>query len=376
MSRTDLRCLFAIAAAAFALRAGAAVLTEFKPIFPAYYYMDSEFADREARADLAAESRDESRGTLYPLGQRTHIFFTKSLYRLVGPRPPAPKLVNALASALGVLAFGVWAVGTFSPRVGMLAATALALWPSHIFYTSQNFKEGLICGALMGAFLLIGPGEDLLRRALGGLALLVVLVGLRTPVAAVALAAIAAPWAWKRLWKLPRTALAALALVMIAAAMLRWAPAEITAMRDRRQYSERLYAAGHGRDIGTLLFPDESLSSWLDVAAFVPKASFHVLFMPLPGLYPMGGKPGRYLAAAENVGLLLLCALGLIAAARGGFAPARLSPLLFFAAMTAASSLLEFDLGGASRHKLMYLPMLFPFAAEEALRLALSRRNA
>jgi hypothetical protein len=39
-----------------------------------------------------------------------------------------------------------------------------------------------------------------------------------------------------------------------------------------------------------------------------------------------------------------------------------------FLAMTAGSALMEFDLGSASRHKLLYLPMLFPFAAEEIIR--------
>ena len=33
------------------------------------------------------------------------------------------------------------------------------------------------------------------------------------------------------------------------------------------------------------------------------------------------------------------------------------------------AALLEYDLGSAGRHQLMYLPMLFPFAAEEILRL-------
>ena len=37
--------------------------------------------------------------------------------------------------------------------------------------------------------------------------------------------------------------------------------------------------------------------------------------------------------------------------------------------MAAGAALLEPDLGSATRHKLLYLPMLFPFAVEELLRL-------
>ena len=56
--------------------------------------------------------------------------------------------------------------------------------------------------------------------------------------------------------------------------------------------------------------------------------------------------------------------------------PSRVWPSMmraFFAAMAAGASLLEFDLGSAGRHKLLYVPMLFPFAAEQARRL-LQRR--
>ncbi len=373
MSRTDLRRLIAIATAAFSLRAGAAVLTEFKPLFPAYYYTDAEFADREARASLAAAAHDERRDVAYSFAQRAHIRFTAALYRVAGPRPLAPKLCNAFAAALGVLAFGTWAAAVFGASAGLIAAGLLALWPSHVFYTSQNFKEGLICAALMGALWLCRPG-----RTAAAAALLAVLAVLRAPAALAAAAALAAPAAWTFLR--PRRAAAGLALALtfaaVAVAAAHWTPSEITAQRRYRQYSEHLYAVGLGREIGTLLFPDERFGSWLDVAAFVPKASFHVLFMPLPGLYPMDGKAGRYLAAAENSLLLILFALAVASVARGGISPERMSPLLFFALMTAASSLLEFDLGGAGRHKLMYLPMLFPFAAEEALRLVRARRNA
>lgn len=423
MSRIDLRAIIAIALAAFALRAGTAVLTELRPLFPDYYYADAAFADREARATLDAWARGERRDILYSPAQRAHIFFTAALYRVSGARPLAPKLVNALAAALGIAAFGLLSGRLFGARIGPASAAAICFWPSHVFYTSQNFKEGLVCGVLMGTFLLLTTGEDT-RRERGyyefaaGLTLLALLGFFRSHVMLTAAAAVAgaaatslilrrgsrltAAWAIAACFAAPllhqvasRTLLRAPVAASAAGPAAERAvipditdpgsgevhtplsPRGITEFRRLRQHSDRVYAKGNfEREIGTQLFPGELMNSWLDVLLFVPKASFHVLFMPLPGLYPLEGKPGRILAAAENLVLLALVALGLAAAIRGGLPPHRLGLLLFFAMMTAGSSLLEFDLGSAGRHKLMYLPMLFPFAAEEALRLIARRRTA
>ena len=423
MSRTELRALLLIAAAAFALRAGAAILTEFKAIFPAYYYTDAVFADQHARETADAWSRGESLMRAYSAAQRVHILLTAAVYRAVGPRPIAAKLLNASAAALGIAAFGLLAGGIFSPRVGLVSAALVGFWPSHVFYTSQNFKEGLVCGALLGAFLALTPrpaaraGREKLRAA-AGLALLTVLGLFRSHVMVIASAALAAAALTTLLRRIGSKGAAALALTACVAAPVAYqislhallegplkatsastvpeagvipaaidatdgktykplSPQGITEFRRLRQYSDRLYAKGDaGREIGTQLFPDERMGSWLDVLLFIPKASFHILFMPLPGLYPMEGKPGRIFAAVENLILLAVFAVGLVGAARGGLEPRRLGLLLFLVAMAAGSSLLEFDLGSAGRHKLMYLPMIFPFAIEEFYRLMGRRRHA
>jgi len=414
VSRTELRSLLLIAAAAFALRAGAAVLTEFKPIFPTYYYTDAVFVDQHARETVDAWAAGTWLNRSYSPPQRAHILLTALLYRAVGPRPIAAKLMNAAAASLGILAFGLLAARLFSPTVGVATAALLGLWPSHIFYTAQNFKEGLVCGALMSAFLLLTPETKEPRaRALtaAGLALLALLGFFRSHVMLVAAAALAAGACAALLRRGSSRRAAALTLAACLAAPIAYkiamraflgglltpmvgsvesktslipvivdpatpetysplSPRGITQYRRSSQHYDREYARVQAaREIGTQIFPDENLNSWFDVARFIPKSAFYVLFMPLPGLYPMNGKPGRMLAAAENLVLLSLVVLALAAAARGGLVPARLPLLLFFAAMAGGSSLLEFDLGGAGRHKLMYLPMLFPFAAEEALRL-------
>jgi hypothetical protein len=415
VSRTDLRALLAIAATALALRAGTAVLTEYKPIFPSYYYNDSVFVDKYARETVNAWAIGQSRNLAYSPSQRVHILLTALIYRVCGPRPIAAKIVNALAATAGIVAFGLLAGRLFAPRAALAAAGLMALWPSHVFYTSQNFREGLVCGILMGVFLLLTPADRTAPRAeIGaGIVLLAAMGFLRSYVMLTAAAALSTgALALLRRQDYQRTAalilvacLAALALYNTAMHGLLFGPLKantespvsehvliprianaqnseiyrplsprgITEFRFLRQHSDRMYAQARGHEIGTQIYPAERMNTWLDVILFIPKSSFHILFMPLPGLYPIDGKPGRMLAAAENLLLLALVVLGLAAAVRGGWQPRRLGLLLFCAAMTVGYSLLEFDLGSASRHKLMYLPMLFPFAAEEALRLAGSR---
>lgn len=422
MSRTELRSLLAIAAVAFALRAGVAILTEYKTIFPAYYYTDAVFVDQYAREATRAWSLGSPAYFSYSPPQRLHILLTALVYRAAGPYPIAAKLINVLATTIGLAAFGLLAGRVFGPRIGLVSAALIGLWPSHVFYTSQNFKEGLVCGILMSSFLLLTPRTEAPRgwarlEVAAGLASMAILGFFRSHVMLLAAASLAAAAvaALLRRRGSRRAAFLVLAACLAAPVVYKFSlsallkgplrasvsgettesimipkisdsgsgeiykplsPRGITEFRRLRQYSDRLYAKGQfGREIGTQLFPGERMDSWLDVALFIPRASFHVLFMPLPGLYPMDGKPGRFLSAAENLALLAIAALGLAAALRGGLEPRRLGLLLFFGAMTAGSSLLEFDLGSAGRHKLMFMPMLFPFAAEEALRLIGRRRT-
>jgi hypothetical protein len=413
VSRTDLRALLAIAAAAFALRAGAAVLTEFKPIFPDYYYTDAVFVDHYARETVKTWELGLPFHLSYAPPQRVHIWLTALVYHAFGAHQILAKLLNALAAAAGVGAFGLLAGRLFAPRAALAAAALMALWPSHVFYTSQNFKEGLLCGIMMGAFLLLTPRESAkgprpYAEAAAGAVLLAALGFLRSYVMLAGAAAFAAAAALAARSKSARRAgLLAAAACLLAPLLYKaglnvllngplrasvesrvsesvlipkatsaqtgevyrpLSPRGITEFRRSRQYSDRQYAKELGHEIGTQIYPEERMDSWLDVLLFIPKSAFHVLFMPLPGLYPMDGKRGRMLAAAENLILLAVFGLGAAAALRGVPEPRRLGLLLFFAAMTAGSSLLEFDLGSAGRHKLMFLPMLFPFAAEEALR--------
>jgi hypothetical protein len=143
-----------------------------------------------------------------------------------------------------------------------------------------------------------------------------------------------------------------------------WSPAWITNLRKARQERDDQYSLRKfDREVASQIFRGVEFRTWLDVAAFLPKAAFTVLFMPLPGLYPIEGSLGRTLACAENLAVLAACLLAFLGVWRQGRSPERSALAAFFLIVWMASALTEVDLGSATRHRLLYLPFLLPFAA-------------
>ncbi len=412
--------LAALAALALILRVSAAVATEVHPIFPAYYYTDAAMTHSyalQALEDVRAGRVPLINGTL---GERAQTVISLVFYRAFGPNPFTIKLFNALLGALAVAAFASALSRAFPAPAALAAGVLMAVWPSHIFYTSQNLKEApvaLLAYAALGAALAAGFDADASRRraaALGlaaatamlgagffrsyvlvflGGALLagLVLTVVRRPrtnaliTAALLLAGFAIyPSVSRALLGVFRSSEMSEAdrgrtqspLIPVtydnAGSNMTYRPTSpegISRFRAARQWADRNWAEVHaGRAIGTQIYPDTEFKTWLDVLLYLPKGAFTALFMPLPVLSALDGKIGRFASAGENLVLLLVAGLGIFGAARGPKMPARLVPLAFFAGMTVAAALFEFDLGSAGRHKLLYLSMLFPFAAEEALR--------
>jgi hypothetical protein len=421
VSRTDARTLGWIGCVALLLRVAVALITQTHPLFPAYYYADARLINDASAAAFAAAHGGPPfayKGVLsFLVGVRAQV----AVYGLIGVHPLAMKLLYSVIGAGAVIAFAVAATCAFDPFPALAAAAMLAVWPSDIFYTSQNLKESptnflayaaLACGLLLAAgkpgaraipalaaataFALVGAGifrSYVMLILAASLALAFALESARSRsatrrvvlgLAAVVLGCAAyrpiSRWAMDRFYPAGSPADQRLQTPLIPVsydstdpAAKSYSPTSLKGLaefRRLRQYSDRVYARDfEKREISTQILPDARLDSALDAAIFLPKSAFYVLFMPLPGLYPMDGKLGRILASLENLVLLVIAALGVSGAVRGKLTPARLGFMAFFAAMAAGSSLLEFDLGSAGRHKLLYLPLLFPFAVEEARRL-------
>lgn len=404
-------------AAAFALalglRAGAAILTEFKPLFPDYYYNDARLYDGAARAVLAAWETGD-RGAFLAPGTEGYSMWVAMLYKATFPAPIVPKLCNALLGSLSVLVWSATAAVLFGRRAGLMTAVLAGLWPSHVFFTSQNFKEapGLLLLSIVlycwvFALKARAPGRRTAALACGACAMALSAV-LRPHLSAFYIVAAVAGAGAARRGRLA----AALVGASIAGLILFWAgvrtlaprmhgteattpslvravdsaqrpgdqvrptsPRGISEYRQVRMHGSRVWSREtSNREIETEFFPEARFSTWFDVAAFLPKASFYELFMPLPGLYPLAGKPGRILAAAENLVVLL----GFCLAAAGFWRARRKAGAWVLAAfiigVTPAAALFEFDLGSAARHRLQPLAAAVPFLAAEAARAYLRRR--
>ncbi len=395
---------------ALALRGGAAVLTEYREILPAYHFTDARLMERLGWE--AAESAAAGRPILHANSpsQRVMITLAATVYK-AGHHPLLLKLLCCLISAAAAAALWFLAAPAFGAAPAALAAGALAVWPSAVFYGSQFLKDGLILAPLYAALALAlrGASPALL---FGSFAALCAAGALRPYLfipAAAALAAAAAGY-WRAGARSRAVALLAVALAAPAAYKLGsaavlnriaplpagtsnmdpsirseiiptsydpkanehvapYSPRGLTKFRNYRQRNDQVWAEQQtGRRIETQIYPGAEFDTWLDVALFLPKSAFHALFMPFPGLYPLNSKLTRLFAGLENLVLLAMCLLAASSLRRRLPSPERLALLAFVGVMVAGAALLEFDLGAASRHKTLFLPLLFPFAAEEILR--------
>ncbi|MBI5597098.1 MAG: hypothetical protein HY928_13475 [Elusimicrobia bacterium] len=399
--------LAAICAAAFVLRAGIAVVDARRPLFPEFYYYDER--DYLRTADELA--RGESRGAMTP-GKEAYTMLLVALHGPFGSGPLPGRLTNAAFGAGAAGAWGWTAASVAGPPAGLAAAAFLALWPSNAFHSAQAIKEAptslllALCAALMCAgFGAQGRRRNLLflAAALSALALGFLRSQL-LPVAAAAGAA-AGTAAWVRAPRGGKAAAAAAAFWLLLP-LLAYRPIK-AALQQRLGSQNPEYSANilpelappaaepgrtptalqristyrrnllggviawsvqmHGRTPDSALWPEVEFRSWPELALFIPKAAFFELFMPLPGLYPLQGKPSRMLAAAEGLVLLVTALFALPGLCGRERDPAALFLLVFFLLAVPGTAFLEFDLGSASRHRIHWIPFILPFAAAFAV---------
>lgn len=402
--------------AALALRAACAVITERAPLFPPHYYIDAAQHHRAA-SRMVRDWREGRPAQARAAGSlRAYDYYVAGLYFAFGPRPLAPKLVNAALGAAAVVVLYRLAAVLVGPAGGLLFGLALAFWPSHAYFSGQNLKDaGVLLLVSTAAWRLAvhlraaepgsGPAPPAWRTGAGIASLLAVSLfkSYFLPVfcSGAAAAYLAAAWGRDRrviaaglLWTSAALAayrpaarlvferlLAPAPEVQAQAAdeatllpryhtpsggrktLLPVSPAAIQEFRDYRHFWDQHHSVSTaGRRIETQIYPGYELRTWSDLLRFLPRSAFAVSFMPLPGLYPLEGRLGRWLAAVENVALLALFVAAAFQFATRRRPPEWWLPAMLFAAFTGASALFEYDLGSAARHKLEYMPLALVFA--------------
>ncbi|MEQ1919807.1 MAG: hypothetical protein ABL955_11460 [Elusimicrobiota bacterium] len=415
MSRISAPRLLALGAFAFLLRGGMSYATSVAPILPAYNYADATSVDDWARATITARKKGTDIPDFSSTSHRLQVEFLISIYSVFGESPLAAKLIHAATGAASCVLLAAALSPLFGAASALVSAVLLAAWPSAVFGSSQILKDPLVnffaYTALWALLPLLGREkvDGARTRATLGATTLVLAGCFRSYIMIILAASFAAAALWSLRRGRPGARAALVAAVLTPGLYVGFShalfsqlfqskayaanatsmqiqvipktydptqtryiipisPLGITEFRMVRQAEDQKWSIYHEhRVIATQIYPDARFKSWLDVAVFIPKASFQVLFMPLPGLYPIDGKMGRLVTAGENIILLLLAVAAALGIRRLPLNPPRAALLGVFLCMTIGSALLEFDLGSATRHKAFYFPMLFPFAAAALL---------
>lgn len=335
------------------------LITEYKPLFPAYYYTDATVTQQAAAVGKPSGS----------MASRAYTGWNRIVFKVIGPRWIIAKAANCTAAAMAVYFLGL--------AFGWEIALVVAVWPSHIFFTSQNFKDSFIIASTCWSVWSIKQH----RVPLG----IVPLMLLRGFVAWILAAAFAIAGHWRKFpVKLVVAACAsAIFFRYLFSGPLRiegsdpthavstiptsydmkagepvapYSPQGIARFRKTRQDNDRNFAQ---REIGTQLFYGQEFKTWLDVVLFIPKGSVNVLFMPLPIFSPLPNI-GRTLSAIENLAVLTLTIFCVFRIRR--IDQFKAGVLLFVILNICVSALFEPDLGSAARHKILYLPLLWGLA--------------
>ena len=365
-----------------------------KGIFPSYYFGDSTEYQKGAfellKNGIFSVLPDASSGHIWYM--RIAAFF----YSVFGPRLIVMMCVNAFLSS--VVVFLIYKMGLllFNKKIAFGAALVYTAYPSMIFFGCMDIRDPwiaffslLACTSVLAilngkknflwvpVFFAALFAASLLRpqTALFFLAAIVLsLAGLLAfknfrPVAGMSVLIIASGLVYKLT-----------NLSFVAAGTSETPTVHAVAVPEKSSTAFHFLArvvdfrynflysnATTSIPPSTLLFPDWRFHSVFGLMLMELKLVLYVLFMPLPFIYPEGGRIARLLQGVENTAFLTLFALfvyGLYRAVKTG--AIRASGLFIFIYIAVFIGIWSFfcpDLGSATRYKLQYIPLMLPFMA-------------
>jgi hypothetical protein len=287
---------------------------------------------------------------------------TAAVYLVVGASPLTMKALSALAGALSVRYVYLVTCEIADARRARVVAALVALWPSHILYSSLSTRDPWVFWlATWTVYALVvwmrtRRASDWLRagvlsvltgafRSHTGLMLALVLLTMSLTVV------------WRAAtWRLrvPAVAVGALVIVGVVGALRgvyffafieKFSPAILSQLRQGLAYGSSAFHV------------DVAYGSWLDVVTFAPVGVLHFLFAPFPW---QATNLAQAATALEN---LVFDALFFIALTRWPWVAATpqgptWAVALFAAVGVVAFGIVEGNLGTAFRHKMQFLPLL------------------
>lgn len=345
-------------------RGVAAVVQRLYPL-PSLYTLDAQMYDHEAWA-IAQAWLSDARVMLPGPSLNVAAFeaLVAGVYVVVGRSALTLQVLGAFMGALAV--YYAWRSACLligESRAGMLALV-LALWPSHVVWSSQSIRDPwvffLLSRTVWSAVLWLKYARPSEWVKATGFAALAGVLRLSTAILLWgALLSMTAYVGWRSFrWpgrlSLMLFALGGVALVGMDLATGEFAMSAPARLSDIRQ---RL-ATG-----GAAFFADTRYASWQDVLEFVPLAAVYVLLAPFPWA---ADTPAQLASAVENSLLYLLVVLAL-PRIRGVWSVLRqptgafvgLLVLLFIGFL----AIIEGNLGTAYRHKVQFLPCLLLLVA-------------
>lgn len=285
---------------AFAARLAAATLTEFWSPFPAYYFSDANDFSAYAAARVHAWTVDShaSFQGLLTGGKVVYGTLLALVYYVAGPSTIVAKVVNVV---VGVATVAVYArmlarVGVGS-RYVIAFALLLAVWPSHVLWTSQNFRDPLV-GLGVAVVLYAATSAHSFRMLIPAGVATVVIVLLR---ASLALPMVAFLVAHRGLMGGLRASRQTVVFGVVAAGVLvlvaGTAPLSVDDVVAQRQFAQ---SVGQAAGVRSSLGAGVELRSGTDLAWLAVVALPAALLRPLPGLDAVD-RLGPAFAALENL---------------------------------------------------------------------------
>ncbi|MDA8175357.1 MAG: hypothetical protein M0018_12390 [Nitrospiraceae bacterium] len=385
--------------AALALRLLCAVVVKGviipRRIFPAYYFGDTKEYQTGAFELLKNGIFSPVHG--YSGGHVWYMRIEAFFYTIFGPHTLVMMAVNASLSAAVIFLIYKMGLFLFNNKIALSACALYAVYPSLIFFSSLNLRDPwiaffslLACTSVLAimneesrllwipVFFFSLLTASLLRPQTA-LFFLVTIVLLSVWLLAVkkfgqainSAALIISCWVIYKLTTLPFISVPDIypATPAKPVAVPVPAPAHYKLMAKVMEFRYGfLYANEHtGIPPATLLYPGWRFHSIPGLVLMEIKLVLSVLFLPLPFIYPDGGRIARVFQGIENTAFIaafILFALGLYAAVKAGKNRApHLFTFIYLAVFIGIFSFFCPDLGSATRYKLQYIPLMLPFMA-------------